>query len=241
MQLILVKRVKTISSNLAEMLSQLKLLKKLRTVNSYSILVDETTDVSITEQMSFCIRFCDTESHTLREDFISFIEISDMSGKSLSDVIINKLSTLGLSLSNLRGQGYDGAANMSGCFNGVQSHILSLQSKALYTHCSSHCLNLAICKASSVTSIKNAIGVIQSVTTFCRESPKRIELFEEKICMTKWIEKHEALLEFYELLPVVIAFLEDVTSDSKLSPSITSKADSYCSSVLKSDFIISLM
>jgi len=45
---------------------------------------------------------------------------------------------------HLRGQGYDGAANMSGQKSGVQKLIPDQQPKAMYTHCAGHSLNLAI-------------------------------------------------------------------------------------------------
>ena len=51
--------------------------------------------------------------------------------KLISSIIQDVLIRLGLPLDNLRGQCYDGAANMSGDQKGVQSRILALQSKAL--------------------------------------------------------------------------------------------------------------
>jgi len=43
------------------------------------------------------------------------------------------LSALGLNLQHMRGQGYDGAANMGGVFRRVQALILKEYPKALYT------------------------------------------------------------------------------------------------------------
>ncbi len=54
------------------------------------------------------------------------------------------LLELGLSLNNLRGQGYDGASTMSGEKSGVQKKIREKQPKAIYTHCAGHSFNLAI-------------------------------------------------------------------------------------------------
>ncbi|VVC32738.1 Hypothetical protein CINCED_3A000590 [Cinara cedri] len=49
----------------------------------------------------------------IQEDFSQFIEIHDMSGKRLSDIILKPMTDLGLNLHYLTGQGYDGAAAMS--------------------------------------------------------------------------------------------------------------------------------
>lgn len=43
-----------------------------------------------------------------------------------------------LSLSKVRGQGYDGASNMRGEFNGLKTLILQENSSAYYVHCFAH-------------------------------------------------------------------------------------------------------
>ncbi|XP_012850138.1 PREDICTED: zinc finger MYM-type protein 1-like [Erythranthe guttata] len=50
----------------------------------------------------------------------------------------------GLSLSRVRGQGYDGASNMQGEFNGLKSLILKENKYAFYVHCFAHQLQLAL-------------------------------------------------------------------------------------------------
>jgi len=50
----------------------------------------------------------------MREDFIQFIEIQDMSGKGLSDVILKSMTDFGLNTKYLTEQGYDEVEAMSG-------------------------------------------------------------------------------------------------------------------------------
>ena len=80
----------------------------------------------------------------LSEDIVGFVELSTKTGVGIADVIKKKLKEIGLSIENLRGQGYDGASNMSGKFNGVQGKILEDQPLAFYSHCSAHVLNLCV-------------------------------------------------------------------------------------------------
>ena len=56
----------------------------------------------------------------------------------IADVLVKCLENLGLSLSELRGQGYDGTSRMSGHKSGVQARIQEKQPKAVYTHCTAH-------------------------------------------------------------------------------------------------------
>ena len=69
-------------------------------------------------------------------------------------------------MSNLRGQCYDGASNMSAVYRGTQALIQKEQLLAYYTDCSSRRLNL-ICKYVAQSkalhgslSIMNDIGVL---------------------------------------------------------------------------------
>ena len=46
----------------------------------------------------------------------------------------------------MRGQGYNGASNLSSDVAGVQARIKEVAQLATYIHCNSHCLNLVISK-----------------------------------------------------------------------------------------------
>ena len=71
----------------------------------------------------------------IREEFI---KLERVRATDIADAIIECLENLGFSLSDLRGQGYDGASTMSGVRFGVQARICERQPKAHYTHCAGH-------------------------------------------------------------------------------------------------------
>lgn len=119
-----------------------KIVQCVKKSKFFSIFCDETTDVSTKEQMTFCIRYVDTNSYVVKEEFLGFIEVKSTTGHYIKQVICDEITNLDLAIENLRGQGYDGGSNMSGKFNGVQALIKSEQPLALYTHCFSHSLNL---------------------------------------------------------------------------------------------------
>jgi hypothetical protein len=53
-------------------------------------------------------------------------------------------SKYGLIYKQVRGQGYDGASNMRGEFNGLRALIMRENSSAYYIHCFAHHLQLVI-------------------------------------------------------------------------------------------------
>ena len=132
----------------------------------FFILADEVRDCSNTEQISFFIRYID-KSCQIREEFIQSLECkSGTSGQERYLKIVNAIRNLGLEISNLRGQGYDGAGNMAGKKSGVSSRILKLNDKALYVHCFNHRLNLVIAKSCNIQKVWNLMGIIKGISYF---------------------------------------------------------------------------
>jgi hypothetical protein len=79
----------------------------------------------------------------------------------------------GLSLNNHSGQVYDGAGNMTGIYNGTQTHILRLQSLAPYVHCASHCLNLVVTSAmNSHPLTRDSVNLVHEIGVFINNTPK---------------------------------------------------------------------
>jgi Domain of unknown function (DUF4371) len=86
------------------------------------------------------------------ERFLGIEHVSDTTASSLKIALEALFARHGLSISRLRGQGYDGASNMRGEFNGLQRRILDENAHAFYVHCFAHQLQLvvvAIAKCSS--------------------------------------------------------------------------------------------
>ena len=69
-----------------------------------------------------CARFID-KNNDVKEDFIAFIHLRRITGEVIAETIVSTLQGLGLEIENVRGQGYDGAANKSSDNVGVQRRI----------------------------------------------------------------------------------------------------------------------
>ncbi|RWR92079.1 Dimer_Tnp_hAT domain-containing protein/DUF4371 domain-containing protein [Cinnamomum micranthum f. kanehirae] len=108
-----------------------------------SLLVDECRDISIKEQMAIVIRYVDKWGCVI-ERFLAIEHVIDTKAQSLKVAIEAVFSKHGLSMSSLRGQGYDRAANMKGEFNGLQRLIQNENSTAFYVHCFAHQLQLTL-------------------------------------------------------------------------------------------------
>jgi len=121
----------------------------------FSILVDETCDVAKREQMALVLRFVDQDG-VVQERFFDLIHVKDTRALTLKKEISHVLSSHGFDVQNLRGQGYDGASNMKGEFNGLQALFLRECPYAYYVHCYAHRLQLAL-----VAAAKDVVPVTQ--------------------------------------------------------------------------------
>ncbi|KAL5776156.1 hypothetical protein ACOSP7_009082 [Xanthoceras sorbifolium] len=86
----------------------------------FCILVDEAVDESNKEQVAIILRYVDLKGF-VRERFFQVINVADTNSSTLKKEICNILMRYNLSVENLRGQGYDGASNMRGEWNGLQA------------------------------------------------------------------------------------------------------------------------
>lgn len=71
----------------------------------------------------------------VHEEFVGVYEVSVTTGENLSKVLKDVFLHLNLSITGLRGQAYDGAANMAGKYSGAPAIIKESQPLAFYAHC----------------------------------------------------------------------------------------------------------
>jgi hypothetical protein len=130
---------------------QQELVNKINASSFYSIIIDSTQDISKVDQLSLIFRYVEIVHSNnvvteiiINESFLGFVPVENQSADTISNKIISSLNNLNISINKLCGQGYDGAANMSGIYNGVQEKISEKVENAPYVHCAAHNLNLIL-------------------------------------------------------------------------------------------------
>ena len=109
----------------------------------FSVLIYEARDASTKEQMAVVIRFVNKRGYVV-ERFLGIFHVPDTTALSLKAALENSFGKYGLTLSRLRGQGYDGASNMSEEFNGLKALIMRENESAYYVHCFAYQLQLTL-------------------------------------------------------------------------------------------------
>ncbi|XP_052292389.1 uncharacterized protein LOC107176593 isoform X2 [Citrus sinensis] len=140
----------------------------------FCILVDEALDESDKAQMVIILRYVDCEGY-IREPFFEVVNVMETTAVTLKKEICNVLARYDLLVENIRWQGYNGASNMRGAWNGLQVLFLKDCPYAYYIHCFAHQLQLVLVAASNdlpdVWLFFSALGSIVNVLT---SSAKRL-------------------------------------------------------------------
>ncbi|XP_049373627.1 uncharacterized protein LOC125838618 [Solanum verrucosum] len=145
----------------------------------FDLLVDESRDVSCKEQMAICLRYVDKMGFVM-EVFIGLVHIKDTSVLSLKKAIVDVLAHHSLTLSNVRGQCYDGASNMQGELGGLITLIRQESRSAHSVHCFAHQLQLTLAAVSKkCVQVGELVLLISNILNVLGASFKRVDNFRE--------------------------------------------------------------
>lgn len=205
---------------------------------AYSIMADETADISGKEQLSIGVRFFDERKMIVREECLGFLELNAMDATTIAILIDDFIQNKGIESMKCVGQGYDGATTMSGIHGGVQAILRKNYPKALYFHCASHRLNLVVNDASSVPEIRNTISTVKDIINFFRESVLRRKYVPNipAFCETRWSIKHKSIAIFKKHFKQMVVGLETLSREGNRET--RAKAFQLHSAATKPMFII---
>ncbi|KAL2092995.1 hypothetical protein ACEWY4_010307 [Coilia grayii] len=191
----------------------------------YSVIMDETADIAVREQVSICFRIV-SDNLEPEEHFVGFYETSTTTADALFQLLNDVLMRFALPLKKCRGQCYDGASNMSGVKAGLQARVLEQEPQAQYVHCTAHLMNLVVHDvAQSIPACRNFMSIIRELIALIRNSPKRLAWFREfqgaespalrPLCPTRWTVKAASLQSIAANYSALMDFLEDMSANYK--------------------------
>ncbi|KAF2881217.1 hypothetical protein ILUMI_24954, partial [Ignelater luminosus] len=225
--------------------------------------MDTTQDIAKVDQLSQVIRYVIIEQSEsgrptdikINESFLGFKKVEDGSAVGLQGDIIDSIKSkvificalfcyLGIDLSKCRGQGYDGAAVMSGPYSGVQKRILDEVDRAVYVHCAAHNLNLVLNDAmNGILEIGKFFASLEKLYAFFAVSIKRWTLLSEilsskrkagslqlkRLCPTRWSSRN------YSLLAIRFSYADILQALAKIILTSNNASEQTDASNLKKD------
>jgi hypothetical protein len=130
-----------------------EIIKKIKSAKYFSVILIVPLMQVKKEQMSLIIRYVDSSSGHVRieESFLGFLDVNNMTGQALFDVLENELKILDLDIDDVRGQGYNNGSNMKVKHQGVRRKFLDVNPRAFYSACGCYSLNLTLCDMATKT------------------------------------------------------------------------------------------
>jgi hypothetical protein len=218
----------------------------------FGIIIDESADNTRQEQLVFCLRSVDQEM-SVQEYFIGLHKMDKCDAATIATVVKDILLRLGLSLTNCRSLCTDGASVMIGSETGLAARLKEEEPRVLSSHCSMHGLNLAVQEVVSQNPLmRDFLQLLQSLTTFLRDSPKRCEIFKEvaketglnqthirPLCPTRFSVKYRSIQLARVQYKAVIETLEQIEADAR-DIKIKSQASGFVKRMTEFEYYFSL-
>ncbi|CAK6983693.1 zinc finger MYM-type protein 1-like [Scomber scombrus] len=136
----------------------------------YTLKVDGTRDPTGRENISIVLRFLNGLCEPT-ERLLTIATADQGDAVTLTDTILEELTTAGLSPEKIISQVYDGASLMSGKHGGVQKLLQQKLDKEIpYVHCYNHQLHLVVIHALAVEkAVMDFFSVCNMLYKFCRK------------------------------------------------------------------------
>jgi len=155
-----------------------EIVKEVKISRIFSVQMDATQDISAHDQCATDLRYVFEDR--AKERLVRLLKVDNSSGKCLHTPLRNSLAEIGLTLEQCIGDSFDGAANTSGVYSGLQALMKAARPSLIHTWCYAQVLNLLISDASSVrVAAVSLFGLFTELPTFFNDSYKRMKVWEE--------------------------------------------------------------
>ena len=200
-------------------------MEKIKAEKYFSILLDNTPDVSHIDQTGLIVRHVKVDSSEvqIKESFLNFFRLHRKNADEITKSILDELQQNGLDIMMCRGQAYNNASTMAGFRSGVQCRIKQVNSKAIFIPCANHLLNLA--GVHSVASSKHSATffvVVERVYSFFSASTqkwkvllKHVPIVVKRVIGTRWSAHYEAVKALQHYFLDVVSALNELCDQNK--------------------------
>ncbi|KDO66460.1 hypothetical protein CISIN_1g0088141mg, partial [Citrus sinensis] len=233
----------------------------------FSILIDKSRDISANDQMVVVLHYVDKNGYVI-ERFIRIEHVTSTTSISLKEALDRLFSRHGLSMSRLRGQGYNGASNMQGEFNGLKALILEDNKYAYFIYCFAHQLQLALISvAKNHEEVNSLFNLVTMFVNVVGASAKRRDVLQEKHAEavikalddgelssgrglnqevtlkrsadTRWGSHYGTLLSIITMVPSIVDVLEIISNEGNSKQRFQAAKLLKC--IQSFDFVFSLL
>ena len=179
---------------------------RLPAASDFSLMTDETTDISDRAKLTIFVRYVNSDSHQVTEEFLGLVEVYGRKGaEALFNLICNVLKRKGIGIKQMRFNGMDGTNTMSGERSGLQRRFRHEVPHTKYINCRNGKLVLVFVHLlPNFKALQNVDSVLLSSWKMIKYSTVKNAVFGEaqetfgkkkrkllKVAATRWLSHGE--------------------------------------------------
>ncbi|KAF0690927.1 Zinc finger protein, partial [Aphis craccivora] len=143
--------------------------------SKYSLIVDESTDVSVSKYMAYCIRYFSKSLQTITNEFLGLVIVERATADALCELTMQFLKEINLNPKNIIGLGVDGASNLCGRNHSLYTLLREISPNLQLIKCICHSLNTCSSKASDVLPAHLEFMLRETVSWFSYSALRKME------------------------------------------------------------------
>lgn len=178
--------------------------------SKYSLLLDESTDISVSKYLGVVIRYFSDREGKVISTFLGLVYLDKADATTIAKAVSDLLKSCEIKMSNLVGIGTDNASVMTGVNNGLHQ-ILKAEydlPQLVLVRCVCHSLQLAVSHASQQSLPRNIEFLVRETYNWFSISPNRRQAYRQiyevincgenplaitKVCATRWLSIEPAV------------------------------------------------
>ena len=216
-------------------------IQLMRNAKFYSLLVDESNDISTTKNLLIYCQFVNTKSGKLEVKFMKVLPLKECDASAISKAILDFLNESLISLEKLILFTSDGAAVMLGCNNGVHIKLKEHCPHLHEYHCVAHREALAVGQAyQTIDYYVRLEGVLKAIYSHFSHSSCRMEQLKEifqlverkfvrihKIYDIRWLSRYEAVNAIITAYQPLLLYFENISDTDVTAEGLAKQMRSY--------------
>ena len=194
----------------------------------FSLIIDETTDISTHKELALVTRQYDEQSMTVKCSLYELVEVTGGSAEQLFQAITRAFETDSISFENLIGFAADTTNVMFGEHNSVVSRLKQKVPDLFVLRCICHSAHLCASKACEKLP-RTVEDIIHDVYNYFAHSAKRLAEFKQfqyfaetephrllRPCQTRWLSLHSCVSRLVEQWDALVGYFEAAVATDNL-------------------------
>jgi hypothetical protein len=196
--------------------------------NKFSVIIDESTDVSVCQILAIVVRYYDKNETRVVDALLDSIEVQDATGEGLFRSFEILLDKRNIPISNIIGFASDNCSTMMGRHSGFQAFLKQKVPSVFILGCICHSFALCANHASSCLPYWLE-SFVKSVCCYFARSSKRQHAFQLiqdavkapnhrilKLAQTRWLSRGQVISRILQQWDALILFFETEATTDKV-------------------------